>query len=416
MCQYLFASFSLKKSLEEGLTERQLTHVLRWDRMVREVAAQEMLHLAQVNNLLLAIGAAPRVGRPNMPQRGRHYPPGVQLALVPFSERALRHFLYLERPEGITLKDAEGFEVVDESMPLITADDIVPGPQDFGTVGHLYRSIEAGFQHLVERHGESWLFIGPAESQASPELFQWEDLVRVTDLASALKGIDVIVEQGEGPRGHWRDAHYGRFLEILGEFLTLRRERPDFDPARPALPLFVRPPADTDGPLVSDPLTARVLDAFNVAYEILLHLLARFFAHSEEETDQVRCLADVSVLLMIQVIKPLGETITTMPAGPAHPQNTAGPAFELFYGSGYLLPHGRPAWILMHERLCELQRFLEATCSRPDAPASLPEVAHAAEGLAARMAAALPDLTERRVDVPPSWLGRGRTELTSEDA
>ena len=411
MCQYLFASFSLKKSVEEGLTDRQLAHVRRWDRIMREVAAQEMLHLAQVNNLLLAIGAAPRVGRPNLPQHGRHYPPGVQLALVPFSERALRHFLYLERPEGITLKDAEGFEVLDESRPMLSEEDIVPGPQDFATVGHLYRSIEAGFQHLVERHSESWLFIGPHEAQASPELFQWDDLVRVTDLASAMQGIDVIVEQGEGPRGHWRDAHYGRFLEILGEFLTLRRESPGFEPARPVLPLFVRPPADSDGELVSDPVTARVLDSFNVAYEVLLHLLARFFAHTEEAATQVRTLADVSVLLMIQVIKPLGEMITSMPAGPAHPGMRAGPAFELFYGSGYLLPHGRPAWILMHERLCELQRFLEATCARPGAPQGLGDVAAAVGRLAASMAGALPDLAERTVPVPPSWLGRGRSAV-----
>ena len=414
MCQYLFASFSLKKSLDEGLTDRQLAHVQRWDRTVREVAAQEMLHLAQVNNLLLAIGAAPRVGRPNLPQHGRHYPPGVQLALVPFSERALRHFLYLERPEGITLKDAEGFEVIDESQPMLSADDIVPGPQDFATVGHLYRSIEAGFQRLVERHSESWLFIGPPEAQASPELFRWDELVRVTDLAGALRAIDVIVEQGEGPRGHWREAHYGRFLEILGEFLTLRRENPDFEPARPVLPLFARRPADTDGDVVSDPLTARVLDSFNVAYEVLLHLLARFFAHTEEAATQVRTLADVSVLLMIQVIKPLGELITTMSAGPTYPGKSAGPAFELFYGSGYLLPHGRPAWIVMHERLCELQRFLEATCTRPGAPRELVAIAASVGRLADRMAGGLPDLAERKVDVPPSWLGRGRADVDQE--
>jgi len=34
----------------------------------------------------------------------------VQLALLPFGERALRHFLYLERPEGMSLQDAAGFE------------------------------------------------------------------------------------------------------------------------------------------------------------------------------------------------------------------------------------------------------------------------------------------------------------------
>jgi hypothetical protein len=56
-------------------------------------------------------------------------PSRVQLALVPFSERALRHFLYLETPEGINLQDAEGFEALREAEPLISERSIVPRPQ-----------------------------------------------------------------------------------------------------------------------------------------------------------------------------------------------------------------------------------------------------------------------------------------------
>src|SRR3990170_6473457 len=111
-CQSLFAAFSLKQSTDEGVDDRQLRAIERWRKVLYEVAGQEMLHLAQVNNLLAAVGAAPRVARPNLPVQGRHFPPGVQFALVPFGERALRHFLYLERPEGINLPDAEGFEAL----------------------------------------------------------------------------------------------------------------------------------------------------------------------------------------------------------------------------------------------------------------------------------------------------------------
>src|SRR5271165_5536850 len=57
-----------------------------------------MLHLALATNILTAIGAAPHFERPNFPILSRWYPPGVQIALVPFGERALRHFIYLERP------------------------------------------------------------------------------------------------------------------------------------------------------------------------------------------------------------------------------------------------------------------------------------------------------------------------------
>src|SRR5687768_10968564 len=102
-CQYLFAGFGLKQSTDEGVSDRQLRAIERWRATILEIAAQEMLHFALVNNMLAALGAAPRVGRPNLPVQGRHYPPGVQFALLPLGEAALRHFLYLERPEGITL-------------------------------------------------------------------------------------------------------------------------------------------------------------------------------------------------------------------------------------------------------------------------------------------------------------------------
>ena len=42
-----------------------------------------MLHLALVQNVLSAIGAAPHLTRPNLPAPARHYPAGVNLTLVP---------------------------------------------------------------------------------------------------------------------------------------------------------------------------------------------------------------------------------------------------------------------------------------------------------------------------------------------
>lgn len=365
-CQYLFAAFSLKQTAEEGLDERQLRSVEKWRRIIYEVAGQEMLHLAQVNNLLASVGAAPRVGRPSLPAQGRHFPPGVQFALVPFGERALRHFLYLERPEGISLKDAEGFDVLEEAEPLMSEEDIVPRPQHFATVGHLYRSIEQGIKHLCEKNGEDWLFIGPARAQATPADFRWDDLVPVTDLRSAMQALETIVEQGEGPRGHWRDAHYGRFLEVLGDYLTMRKENPSFEPARPVLAACVRQPVDgAKGPQVTHPATGRVLDAFNVAYEVILYAIARYLGHGSESNQQLSTLADVAVGLMIDVIKPLGELATTLPVGDDYPDKTAGPSFELFYGSGYLLPHREAAWTLLQERLEDLATFMSHTDEIP---------------------------------------------------
>src|SRR6267154_4574593 len=149
MCQYLFAAFSLKQTAQEGLSPRELDAATRWRKRISHVATQEMLHLALVHNLLSAIGAAPHLARPNLPHPAGHYPAGVQLALLPFGEAALRHFMYLERPETYDLDDAEQFAAIGRAIPRMSEGDIVPTGQDFATVGHLYRSIEQGFAKLA---------------------------------------------------------------------------------------------------------------------------------------------------------------------------------------------------------------------------------------------------------------------------
>ena len=352
MCEYLFAAFTMKQRTDEGLTAAQLQAVDRWRTTILTVAKQEMLHLTLVQNLLIAIGAAPHLSRPNLPTAATHFPAGVQIALVPFGEQALRHFLFLERPEGVALDDPDAAIAVGRARPLMADDDIVPAPQGFATVGHLYRAIDVGFAWLTATLGADRLFIGPAPAQTSPEVMRWEGLVAVTDLDSAHQAIDVVVEQGEGATGDWREAHFGKFLEIYDEFLALRAADPSFEPARPVLPGHVRPHRYGDAvPLIEDPRTRRVADLFNVVNEIVLLALTRFFAHTDETPEQLAKLENVAVGSMFAAIKPLGQLLTTLPFGPSAPGRTAGPTFELFYIGGYLLPHRRAAWTLIAERL-----------------------------------------------------------------
>jgi hypothetical protein len=137
MCQYLFAGFSLKDGTSDGLTGEQAEAVTRWHETLRGVAVDEMLHLTLVSNLMTAIGAAPVFGRPNFPQRSGYFPSGVQMDLLPFGEQALRHFLYLERPEGMELQDAEGFVPAVPPREPVQADEALPRGQEFATIGHL---------------------------------------------------------------------------------------------------------------------------------------------------------------------------------------------------------------------------------------------------------------------------------------
>src|SRR5262245_37428155 len=346
MCQYLFAAFSLKQRADEGLTPEQLEAVTRWRRTIAHVAAEEMLHLALVQNVLSAIGAAPHLTRPNLPAPARHYPAGVNLTLVPFGERALQHFIFLERPEGMALEGAPGIDApVHEAVPLMAEGDVVPQPQDFATVGHLYRSIEQGLAHLADKFGERNLFVGPPRAQATSADFQWPELIAVTDLASAQRALDTILEQGEGARGHWEAAHFGQFVRILDEYRRAVEANPAFEPVRPVMFATVRRSERDDAvPLIGDPVTSQCTDLFNVSYESLLQILARYFAHTEETDAQLGTLAAAAVTLMSGVLRPLGDLITTLPVGPEYPGRNAGPSFELFYESDYLLPHRESAW------------------------------------------------------------------------
>lgn len=396
MVEYLFAAFSLKQVGDQGIDTDQAQAIERWRRVILAVASQEMLHLALANNLLASLGHAPHVERPNLPQRAKHYPPGVQLGLLPFGEQALRHFLYLERPEGMALHDAEGFEALEAALPLMEEGELAARGQDFATVGHLYRSIEEGFRRLVERFGEEWVFIGPPRAQATPETFRWPQLIPVTDLASACLAIETIVEQGEGTRGDWRDAHYGLFHQVLEEYLELRAVDPGFEPARPVRPVVVRPAFDAEsGVIVSDPLTRSVLDLFNVGYEVLLQLLARFFGHGSESDTELQLLAESAVDLMFGIIKPLGMAVTGLPVGPDHPDATAGASFELFYGTGYLLPHKRAAWIHYHERLTALAHACERVSALPGAPVQVGQAGDALVRIAANLSGQMPELAGR---------------------
>ncbi len=392
MCQYLYASFSLKTGAGEGLSAEQADAVGRWHKLLAGIAVEEMLHLALVCNVTTAIGAAPNLTRPNFPRPSEYLPTGVQFALLPFGEASLTHFLYLERPEGMERIDAAGFVPAAPPPDPVGADELMPRLQDFATVGHLYRGIEDGLTSLSERLGERALFVGPARAQATPELFHWPQLIAVTGLASARAAIDEIIEQGEGARGRWQPAHYGRFLGIWEEYRRLREQDPGFEPARPVIPAFTRQPFDIaePQPLLTEPGTRRVAELFNLGYEVLLHVLTRFFTHTDETDEQLGLLIDCAFGLMGGVMRPLGTALTRLPAGPGQAGRTAGPAFEMYYQMGNFVPWRDAAWALLAERSAVLAARCAAEAEEEGAPEAVAAAAESAATVCARLSAQVP--------------------------
>ena len=352
MCCYLFAAFSLKDA-GDGLSEAQAAEVQKWKRGVIAVAVEEMTHLTLVSNLTLALGGGPHLGRPNFPVASGYHPSDVIVELRRFDRATLDHFIYLERPEGVDLPDGLGFAHRDAHYVRdMGPDRLMPNAQDYATVGHLYRGVRRAIEALCERHDPSEIFVGDPALQVGPDLAGLPGLLKVVDRPSALKALDVIVEQGEGSGADTANSHYRRFLGIRDAFAKFQADTPGVDPARPVAPNPVmRPPPNPDGKTHVDVSEASAaLDLANSAYGAMLRALAQGFA--ERDPQRKRAFIDTAIEGMFG-LSPLGEHLTRLPASTKTPGLTAGMTFAMLrdVSAG---PDGAAAATIMAERLREL--------------------------------------------------------------
>ena len=219
---YLVAHYSLHGDINNEIKDCLL-----------EVAVEEMLHMTLAANVLNAIGGTPAI---NFPEFVPNYPSKLPLGvgsnspkdelIVPlerFSKQlSKRVFMEIEEPEKPRkfpmLEGAVGLEARGFS---------------FSTIGEFYAAIKAALQEFG-----SDIFTGAPARQVSTHLAfagvidpdEVPDVV--TSLETALKAIDVIVEQGEGTEASPVDpntgvsddyAHYYKFAAIYHG----RRLKPD---------------------------------------------------------------------------------------------------------------------------------------------------------------------------------------------
>ena len=361
MCCYLFASFSIKRDVSEGVTEEQLDIIRSWRGTILQIAIQEMVHMSLACNILTAVGGAPHLNRPNLPTSPRAYPASFRLELRPFCRETLESFVFMERPEAQERADREAASPGEFFLPEAKLSDIFSSEREYQTVGHLYRGIEDGLKYLAEKFGEEQLFIGPPTSQIADAFFSLPGLAPVTNLESAVSAIEGIVEQGEGARDDNEQSHYRRFLAMLEEYDRILADEPGFEQGRPVMenPYAIFP-SDVDElsgvNLIEDALSRDICNLFDGSYQLLMQMLGRVLLHTDESEEQLTLLSDVTVDLMIDVLGPLGTTLTTMPAGGSHSGQTAGPSFRLSRDVA-TLPHQTAAWALFAERLKELSAY-----------------------------------------------------------
>jgi CDGSH-type Zn-finger protein len=409
-CVYLYAGYSLKNNVNEGgVTPDELEIVRGWKRKLAGVAVEEMLHLAQVSNILTAVGGAPHFARSNFPLPASTYPFGIALTLEPFSQALIERLVCYELPEKGVLPDerAAFYDTIrarvavglDPGDAIRVQNALEPFDIDFRTVGEFYHKVETAFRSIPEER----LFIGPPEAQANPKYLDLNDvLVEVRDAASASRAIDMIIEQGESPTSEHPDAHFVVFDSIRKEYEELSARAKGsgrvFDPVRPLISNpTTRGYADAPGSnRLTDPIAQELAELFNGAYDLMLMMLLRFFAHEGETEDQFRMLARGTLRIMASVLRPLGEALAKTPAGPEYPGKMAGPGFG-FNRSVHLLSHRQSAWIVFLERLYDLATRLTQLADQSALPPEVQEAAAALESVAEHLTPFIPENFARTI-------------------
>jgi len=314
MCCYLYAAWSLKTEPDDGVDPELQKEIRGWQRAMVDVAIDEMTHLTLVSNLMNALGGVAHLHRPNFPVANGYHPADLQVRLAPFNRDTLQHFIYLERPEGSDEPDGHGFDQRPGYSRALRGIRLMPSAQDYRTVGHLYRSVEDALKQLSAEMGEDALFCGDPKLQVCPNILTLTGLVRITDLASACKAIETIVEQGEGATNNSAGCHYARFVKIRESYDAILARDPDFRPAYPVAsnPVMRKPIQNPEDRVWIEREDARqVLDLGNAVYNHMLRFLAQGFAATD--ITEKRLMINTAIDMMM-ALDPLARELARLKA------------------------------------------------------------------------------------------------------
>ena len=327
MCLYLYAAFSMKRSVSEGVTASQLEAIERWRRVIMQVALEEMTHLTLVSNIIAATGASPNFMRPNFPAAPGLYPADLVIELAPFDLSTIEHFIYLERPESHEVADGASFPHSMRYVRNAPVGRLMPHASDYVTVGSLYRSLREAIETLCDKNGEVNFFTGDVARQIGPLDSPLPGLSLVTDRASAIKAIDTIVIQGEGAQSE-EGSHFARFQQIREEYIEILKQDPSFTPGRVvARNPVMRKPTVLEGRVwVREPLAAQYMDLANTLYAFMLRVLVQIYAVENRASSSKRALVESSIDTM-HAMAVVGETLTHLTATADQPGIHAGMSF-----------------------------------------------------------------------------------------
>jgi len=251
MLQYLYAAFSIKPVYQAvaGYGAPNTNDLLG-------VAIQEMQHLGKVNQLLVALGAAPHLIREDFPYEQDIYP--FRFNLEPLSRGSLAKYVWTEAPpDAMDLRKARAPE--DRRFIGEVQAELGAGTRP-NFVGSLYDTIIS----LVEE-------VGTSGDRSLPDLKPW---------IGHLKHI-----KDEGEVGHFE--FFKRVFMGTHEGFKAQAQvwnRPVSDPAYPANPLPVNPTAYLGHDhQITDPKVRSLAWLGNLHYWTLLSLLHTGYSRGSQE-------------------------------------------------------------------------------------------------------------------------------------
>ncbi|ABW29987.1 ferritin-like domain-containing protein [Acaryochloris marina] len=270
---YLTAAYSLKPANSE----------IR--RIIANIAAEEMLHMAIVANILNAIGGSPQISIPEfIPKYPTTLPMGIigglEVGLERFSKDLVKNkFMEIEQPENPI------FEENDSTSTGASSSDLV-------TIGDFYREIINKISELGDD-----IFTGDPELQVVMGAgFPISQLFPITNSDTAIRSLEWIIKEGEGTtRLPFDDedepAHYYQFEAIFeGRQLDPDAEEEEegypytgreirFDPSE----VWDFPSNQKAANYPDGSEERRRVDQFNLAYSNILRVLQEAFNGKPEE-------------------------------------------------------------------------------------------------------------------------------------
>jgi hypothetical protein len=251
--------------------------------ILKSVFVEEMLHMSIACNVLNAINGQPVINQPKfIPAYPGPLPMNIgdlQVHLAPLSEAQVELFMKIEEPEDPLV------------FPVKTA-LFAAAPPTFATIGLFYQALI----EKIEELGDGIFKGDPRRQVVNTPWFPATELFPIRNVNDAVRGLRLIVEQGEGtkksPLSSGELAHYYRFTEIS------KGKRLVKDPSVPQGFSYSGAPITFDAAgvwnMLPDPKASsfregsrarRLVDQFNYTYTSLLNSLHDTFNGQPQSLD-----------------------------------------------------------------------------------------------------------------------------------